>query len=134
MQTFILAGIALPIMFVLDLIWIGGIAQGFYKQQLGSMLASNVVWPAALVFYVIFTLALAYFAIGPAVAEHSFWKAVLLGGFLGLAAYATYDLTNWAVITNWPPLVSIVDLAWGTFISAVAAGGAYLVATKVLGM
>lgn len=134
MQTLILAGLALPIMFVMDLIWIGWIGHGFYKSQLGALLSPTVMWVPALVFYAIFTLALAYFAVGPAVAAHSLPKALLLGAFLGLAAYAAYDLTNWATITGWPPLVSIVDLAWGTFISAIAAGGSYLIATRVLGM
>ena len=35
----------------------------------------------------------------------------------GLITYATYDLTNLATLKDWPVLLSIVDMLWGTFLS-----------------
>jgi uncharacterized membrane protein len=133
MQTLVLAAIAFPIMFVLDLAWIGGIAHGFYRAQLGSLLSPQVVWPAALAFYLIYALALSYFVIQPAVEAQSLAKAALMGAFLGLAAYAAYDLTNWATIAGWPPAVSLIDLAWGVIVSSVTALVTYLIAARFLG-
>ena len=44
--------------------------------------------------------------------------ALMLGG---LAAFATYDLTNLATQNRWPLLVTFVDMVWGTFVTAFAA-------------
>lgn len=132
MQTFLFAALAFPIMLVLDLLWIGVVGNGFYRSQIGFIMRPDVFWPAALAFYVIYALALAFFVVGPAVEAKSLTTALLTGAFLGLAAYAAYDLTNWATLSDWPVAVTFVDLAWGTVVSAVSAGGAYLLATRVL--
>ncbi|MDB5264649.1 MAG: Protein of unknown function rane [Parcubacteria group bacterium] len=134
MQTTILAALAFPVIFLLDLLWIGLLAHSFYREQMGNLLSPSVVWPAALAFYIIFCFALAYFAVAPALEARSLLKAMLLGGFLGLAVYASYDFTNWATLTNWPGIVSIVDLMWGVVVSALAAGGSYLLAIKFFAM
>jgi uncharacterized membrane protein len=133
MQTLIVAAVVFPIMFVIDLIWIGGVASGFYRSQLGSMLRPDIVWPAALAFYVIFALALAFFVIMPAVQAQSLTRLILTAAFFGLVTYATYDLTNLATITGWPLPLTFVDLAWGTFMTVLTSVGAYFVATKFLG-
>ncbi len=133
MQTLILAAVAFPVMFVLDLLWIGVIGNGFYRSQLGSLMRPDVVWPAALAFYVIYALAVAFFVLTPALEMNSLIRAILAGAFLGLAAYAAYDFTNLATIRDWPALVSFVDLAWGVFVTAATSGVAYLIATRFLG-
>lgn len=133
MQTLILAGIAFPIMLVIDLIWIGFLAQGFYRAQLGSMLRLDVMWPAAIAFYVIYALAVAFFVLTPAISMKSLMHALLAGAFLGLAAYATYDLTNLATITGWPLPLTFVDLLWGVVVTALTSVSTYLIATKLLG-
>ncbi len=119
-------------MLVLDLIWIGVVGAGFYKSQLGSMLRMDVVWPAAIAFYVIYALAIAFFVIQPAIEVRSVVRVLLMGAFFGLAAYATYDLSNLATLTGWPLPVTFVDLAWGTFFTALTSGAVYLIATKFL--
>lgn len=132
MQTLILSAITFPVLIVLDLIWIGGIGNSFYRTHMGSMFRPDIVYPAALAFYVAYALALAFFVVTPNL-HGSLWRVVLVGAFFGFAAYATYDFTNWATLTGWPPIVSIVDLAWGTFATAVTSSAVYLIATKVLG-
>ena len=132
MQTLILAAIAFPIMIVIDLIWIGVVGAGFYRSQLGSMLRPDVVWPAAIAFYVIYALAISFFVVAPAIGVHSFVRVLLTGAFLGLAAYAAYDLSNLATLTGWPLPLTFVDLAWGTFFTAFTSGAVYLIATKFL--
>lgn len=134
MQTLILAAVAFPIMLVLDLLWIGVVGAGFYRSQLGSMLRPDVVWPAALAFYVIYALAVAFFVLAPSLAmKASLVRVLLVGAFLGFAAYATYDLTNLATITGWPLPLTFVDLLWGTVVTAVTSAATYLIATKFLG-
>jgi len=53
-----------------------------------------------------------------------------LGALLGLISYATYDLTNLATIKDWPLLVTIVDIIWGTVLGASVSLISYLIASK----
>lgn len=133
MQTLVLAAISLPILFLLDFLWIAVTGDSLYRMQLGSMLRSDVVWPAAVGFYAIYAVALAYFATAPAVALKSLTHAALAAALFGLAAYATYDLTNLATITGWPLMLTFVDLAWGVCMSAITAVTTYIIGTKFLG-
>jgi uncharacterized membrane protein len=131
-QLLILVLISLPIMFALDLTWIGVVANGFYQQQLGALYSSHVIWPAAIAFYVIYACALGFFAIKPAIESHSLRKGVGHAALFALAAYATYDLTGLATIPNWPVLMTFVDMSWGLVLSMLTTTAVYLVATKVL--
>jgi uncharacterized membrane protein len=131
-EIFIFALIALPIMFVLDFTWIGIIANSFYKEQLGVLYSTNIIWPAAIAFYVIYAVALVYFAVLPAVRAHSWKLGAGRAALFALAAYATYDLTGLATIPNWPVLMTFVDMAWGIVLSVVTTSLVYLIATKLL--
>lgn len=122
--------IALPLGAVIDLFWIGVVSINFYREQLGNLFAPTIVWQAALLFYVFYILAIIGFAVLPALKAHSLKKALLLGAGLGFTAYMTYDLTNLAVIRDWPLLMSVVDIAWGTFFTTLISGMTYVVATK----
>lgn len=106
-------------MALLDAAWLGFVAPAFYRKHLGFIMADKPNWFAAVLFYVIFTLSLTIFVVYPGcVNRDSLVKILLLGGLFGLVAYATYDLTNQATLKNWPHIVTIVDLAWGTVLTA----------------
>lgn len=113
----------------IDMVWLGLVARGFYRRQLGFLLADQVNWWAAASFYLIFVAGVLVFAVGPGLQGKSSRKAMLLGGFFGLVTYATYDLTNLATVKDWPLVVTLVDLAWGTVLAAVVSGIGYLVGT-----
>lgn len=135
MRTYLkLFCLALPIMIAFDLAWVGVIAAGFYRDSYGPLLSAHPNFLAVVIFYVLYILGLIYFAIRPALFERSLAKAVLRAGALGFVAYMTYDLTNLAIITNWPLLVSVVDVAWGTILSGIVSGLTYVIATKVFRM
>jgi uncharacterized membrane protein len=110
--------IAIPVFLVIDLVWLGVVARGFYAKQLGSLMARQVNWWAAFAFYLIFVVGLVFFVIEPAVAADSLSDALWRGAFFGFVTYATYDLTNLATTRDWPPLMTAVDLVWGTFLAA----------------
>jgi uncharacterized membrane protein len=76
--------------------------------------------PAA-VFYAIYVVGIVVFAVAPALSSGRWTTAAGMGALLGLVAYATYDLTNQATLRDWPLSVTIADLCWGTFVTAVAA-------------
>jgi uncharacterized membrane protein len=112
-QMFFLYLITLAVFFTIDMVWLGAIAKSFYRKHLGPLMATKVVWPAAILFYLLFILGLIVFVIRPALAQGEPAQALLLGAIFGLISYATYDLTNLATLKDWPLVVTVVDLVWG---------------------
>ncbi len=123
--------IALPVFFVIDIIWIGFLAKDFYRSQIGTLLKSDVNWTAAIIFYLIFIAGLVTFVIAPAVEKGSWTHALIFGALFGLVCYATYDLTNLALAKDWPVLVTIVDLVWGAFIASAVSVVTYFIVNKI---
>lgn len=105
--------IALAVFFLIDMIWLGIVAKGFYRRHLGPMLSPKVNWTAAILFYLLFIVGLLVFVIKPALASGRPVQALFFGALLGLISYATYDLTNLATLKDWPLVVTVVDLVWG---------------------
>ena len=106
---------------ILDLIWLGVVAKGFYRNQLSGLMADKFNLSAALAFYLIYPLGIVVFAVSPVLVVGSWMDAALWGAMLGLIAYATYDLTNLATLRAWPLRLTVVDLLWGTTLSGLAA-------------
>jgi uncharacterized membrane protein len=123
--------IALPVFFAIDMIWLGLVAKNFYAKQIGFLMKTDVNWPAAIIFYLLFIVGLVLFVITPALEKHSWINAILFGMLFGLITYATYDLTNLATIKNWPLLVTIVDLIWGMVLAALVSVISFFIATKI---
>ncbi len=124
--------ISVPVFFVIDMLWLGVVAQKVYQSQLGYLLGP-VHWPVAIVFYLVFLVGLLIFAIAPALAAKSLTHAVMFGALFGFFTYATYDLTNWATIRDWPWVISLIDMAWGTFLAAVVSSVTYLIFVSFIG-
>ena len=120
------------VMFVLDAIWLGLVARGLYSDMMGSLMASNPNWAAALAFYLVYPIGLVIFAVRPALEQGGAVRAALLGALFGFFAYGTYDMTNLAVVEGWPLALSFIDLAWGTCVSAVSAALGLMIARRWL--
>ena len=86
---------------------------------------------AAIAFYLIYVAGIVALAIVPALRESSGMRAVAMGATLGFVAYATYDLTNQATLRVWPLHLTLIDLAWGTLLTAAASWGGYWLASRV---
>lgn len=118
----------LPIAFAMDMLWLGVIARGLYQEKLAHLLAPAVNWPIAILFYLIFIAAVIFFAVVPGVAAQSLTRTILLGALFGFVAYATYDLTNWSTLKDWPMSVAVIDMLWGAMLSACVAAWGYWMA------
>jgi uncharacterized membrane protein len=116
-------------MLVLDLTWLGVVARGLYDSMLGPLKRSEVFWPAAALFYAMYVGAVVVHGVMGADSPRS---ALGRGAALGLVAYATYDLTNWAILTGWPVLLVPVDIGWGVALTAVVSLAGKLAHTRVL--
>lgn len=127
---FKLYGIALPVFFALDMIWLAWLARGFYQNQIGFLMKSQVNWSAAIIFYLLFVVGLVVFVIEPAVAKRDWLQAVGKGALFGLITYATFDLTNLATLKDWPLTVVWVDMLWGTVLAASVSVITYALAVR----
>ena len=127
MKVIYLYLLTIPVFFGIDMIWLGFVAKGFYRNNLGQLLRSDVNWTAALVFYLLYIGGILIFATMPALEKNSLYQAVVLGGLFGFFAYATYDLTNLATLKGWPLNVVIVDIIWGIVLTASVAAASFLI-------
>jgi len=109
------------VLLVIDMIWLGVVAKGMYQEAMGDLMSPNPRLAFAAVFYLVYPIGLLLFATMPGVEAQSVVRAAVLGALFGMFCYATYDLTNLAVIRNWPLALSFIDIAWGTVVSGVAA-------------
>lgn len=132
MQFLKVYALTLVIFFLVDIVWLGVISKKLYKEYLGHLMAPNVSWAAALVFYFLFIAGLVFFVIMPAIEKGDLMYAITVGAFFGLITYGTYDLTNLATLKDWPLNITIIDLIWGTFLNAATSGITYFVATSLL--
>ena len=120
---------ALAIFLVLDMLWLLVLARNFYQQQIGQYMRPDPNLYAAGAFYLLFIAGLLYFAILPG--AHAPLHAALRGAFFGLLTYATYDLTNLAIMRDWPLLLTLVDLLWGSALCAVVAAATAWLGSRI---
>lgn len=124
--------ITVPIFFAIDLFWLGVVARDFYQERLGYLMKPRVDWIAAILFYLVFIIGIVIFAIKPALELRSAMHALLWGALFGFFTYATYDLTNLATVRDWPLIVTVVDLVWGTVLCAAVAWAGYSLSARLL--
>lgn len=102
----------------IDSLWLGLVAPSFYRSQIGYIMAETPNYFAAGLFYLVFIFGMVVFIVEPGVREGTLIQSVSRGALFGLVTYATYDLTNLATLEGWPVLLTVVDLTWGTVLSA----------------
>ena len=116
-------GIAVVIFLIIDAIWLGIVARGFYASRMGDLMLDHPRWGVAAIFYLAYVAGLVYFAISVGMAQDSVLAAALNGALFGFFCYLTYDATNLAVLKGYDPVVAIVDVIWGTVLSGTVAAG-----------
>jgi uncharacterized membrane protein len=115
---------------VADATWISLVAIHQFQERLGDMLRPAPRIDAAVAFYLIYVAGLVILAVRPAIIAGSWLTAATHGALLGLCSYATFDLTNLAIIDRWSTGLAMTDMAWGTLLSAAVATIGYFVARR----
>ena len=113
---------------VLDGLWLGVFMGQTYRSLLGSLMLDQPRLLPAVLFYLLYALGCVVFVVLP---SGSWQRAAGLGALLGLVAYGTYDLSNWATLQGWSAGLALMDMAWGTFLTAVCCSVGYLCAHRV---
>ena len=114
----------------IDLVWLLGIAKNLYRNEMGDLMASEPKLLAGLAFYLLYALGVCIFVVVPALSKQSWLYALQYGAMFGLFCYMTYDLTNLAVVRNFPTQLAFIDIAWGSLVTALCASFAYWVGNR----
>ncbi|MDO8422721.1 MAG: DUF2177 family protein [Parvibaculum sp.] len=116
---------------VIDAIWLSNMG-GWYRRMMGDLLLPEFRLVPAMVFYFLFMAGLVIFAVAPALNSGKLSTALLYGALFGFFTYVTYDLTNQSTLIHWPVQLAVVDIIWGTVLSAASATLGTLIARSVL--
>ncbi|PFG18170.1 putative membrane protein [Propionicimonas paludicola] len=110
--------VALVVFTLVDGVWIGLVASGVYRAELGSLLAASFQPVAAIVFYLGYVAGLVHFGVQPLAGDVPLGRRVLAGALFGLFTYGTWGLTALTVLNGFSAFVAVTDIAWGTALGA----------------
>jgi uncharacterized membrane protein len=119
------------VFFVIDLSWLGFLAKDIYARYLGHLMNEQINWGAALIFSFLFIVGIFLFVIFPALEKQSWQHALLYGALFGFFTYATYDLTNLAVLKAWPINIVYIDILWGVVLTGSVSVAGYFIANAI---
>lgn len=112
---------------VLDFLWLRFGARKLYESEMPQLLLDKPNAGAAALFYMLYVVGVVWFVITPALEKGSWVYALASGALFGLVAYATYGMTNLAVFKGFTAKAMLIDMAWGTTLTALVGIGAYMV-------
>lgn len=115
----------------IDLVWLLVVARKLYQEEMGDLMAPNPKLIAGLAFYFLYALGVTIFVLIPALSKQSWMHALQYGALFGFFCYMTYDLTNLAVVRDFPTRLAFIDMAWGSAVTAVSASFAYWVGNRI---
>ena len=132
-MTYALSYVSFLVVFAaMDAVWLGTNSNSLYRATLGDIMLENLKILPGVVFYLMYPIGIVVFASVPALKSGSVVPALTYGALFGFLAYGTYDLTNLATLRNWSVQLTVLDMAWGTFASAVASAASYFIVRSVL--
>jgi uncharacterized membrane protein len=131
MAWLIAYGVCALVMGGLDFLWLSNTSGPLYHRAVGAVMADNPNMAAAVAFYLIYIVGILVFAVRPALASGDWRTAAIFGALFGFFAYATYDLTNLATLKVWSLKISLIDMAWGTALTATTASIAAFAALRL---
>ena len=130
-MKWIVAYLAAGLVFgALDALWLRWAGPNLYRPVIGEIMAAEFRMGAAAAFYLLYLAGMVWFAVRPGIESGQVVTALLNGALLGALCYATFDLTNQAVMKVWSTQISVMDIAWGAFATAIASAAAAWAALK----
>jgi uncharacterized membrane protein len=125
-MNYIIAYFATAFVFlIIDYIWLGFVMKDYFQSQLGHLMADEVNFTVAALFYLFYAAGILYLCVLPAFETGDWTKSMINGAVLGFLAYGAYDVTNMATLKDWPVTMSIIDVTWGAALTALSAVAGY---------
>ena len=116
-----------------DFVWLGFIAKSFYQESLGHLMLEKPNLVVAVIFYLLYPVGLVIFASAAGYDTGNWLHTIGYAALFGFFAYCTYDLSNLATLRGIPVSFALVDIAWGTVVSAVSAAAGMAAARAISG-
>ena len=114
---------------LLDNLWFRWSLPNLYRPEIGDLLGPLKLGPA-IAFYALYVVGIQLFAVRPGLASGQWTTGLLWGALFGFFCYMTWNLTNHAVMKSWTLKVTLTDISWGTFATAVTAAAATALALR----
>ncbi|MEF3692533.1 MAG: DUF2177 family protein [Candidatus Moraniibacteriota bacterium] len=124
--------IAVPVFFMIDMLWLVVIAKDIYQKYMGHLMKPMPNWPVAILFYLLFIVGVIIFAVHPAIKNNSWTYALFYGAMFGFFTYMTFDLTNLAVLKDYSWQITIIDIIWGTVLSTTVSLAVFFIGRNFL--
>ena len=104
---------------IIDGVWLFFVAKNFYMPKISHLLgAPNIL--AIIAFYLLYSFGFCFLLLNPSIVSGEKYLDMFLKAFIfGAVAYGTYDLTNQALLKNWPVIITIIDIFWGAFLTGI---------------
>ena len=117
----------------MEAIWYLGLAQQLYAAQIGAIMNVQFDVFVAALFYLVYSLGAIVFAVRPALTAASWRRALLWGGYYGFFCFSAHNLTDLADVKGYSWQITVIDIAWGTFMSAAACLLSYSLVVRARG-
>lgn len=117
-QTILQYFVVLVVFLAIDAAWLSSAARSVYMPEIGQLMRQPPNFVVAFIFYAIFAFGLLVFVVTPQLDVPGYGRALMYGALFGFVAYATYDLTNLSTMKGFTTKIAIIDLVWGTVLSA----------------
>lgn len=124
--------LTLPLFLGIDLLWLGVVAKSTYRSNLDHLLRPQANWPVAIMFYLLYIAGILIFAVCPGLEKNSLGKTAGLGALFGFFTYMTYELTNLALIKDWPSKIVLIDIIWGIVLCSSVSVLSYILAKRLI--
>jgi uncharacterized membrane protein len=98
---------------VLDLVWISFVASNLYQSQIGHLIAARPNAAGTVAFYLIFVAGMVHCGVRPNDAAANLRQRITGAALFGFFTYATWALTAFAVLKDFPAVVAVTDILWG---------------------
>ena len=131
-MTYLTAFAATLVSFLaIDLVWITKVVRPLYEREVPGLLRDTPRVGGAVLFYVAYVAGIVLFAVRPGLAQQSVGATLAYGAAFGALAYATFTVTNYAVLNQWTLTLVVTDIAWGAVLTAVAGACGFYAARLV---
>jgi uncharacterized membrane protein len=118
----------LIVLIPVDFLFLGVVAKGLFASEVGDMLGELRPLPAIL-FYLLYVGGILIFVSGTISATRQ--TTLLYGALFGFFCYATFELTSLSLLKHWTWTVVVVDVSWGSFVTAISATAGLMIADWV---
>lgn len=113
--------VALVLFAAFDFFWLGIVMKDFNMRQLSEIgrIENGIFqmyYPAASATYFLMALAVPLYVLPNSTRRDSLLRVFFSGAILGLIIYGVFDMTNLAILKDYPLAFIVPDIAWGTFV------------------